>query len=68
MCSKSPPPPPPPPPPPKPQEKEVSRAVKEVRRRSRKRLAAMAGRDSTILSPGLAATVANTNKPTLLGG
>lgn len=66
MCSKSPPTPPPPPPPPV-QEKGVSRAVKEVRRRSRKKLASSAGRDSTILSPGLVNEEAKLNKRTLLG-
>ena len=66
MCTKSPAAPPPPPPPPT-QEKAVSQAVKDVRRRTRKKLASAAGRDSTILSPGLVNEEAKLNKRTLLG-
>lgn len=66
MCSAGSPP-PPPPPPVQPERNVVDQSVKDARSKERKRLARVAGRDSTILTPGLANTTANISKKTLLG-
>lgn len=47
--------------------KGVSEGVKASRAQERKRLGAIAGRSSTILTAGLAGQQAKTSKPTLLG-
>lgn len=66
MCSAGSPP-PPPPPPIQANETDVSEAVKHARRKERKKLAAAAGRQSTILTPGLGSSPAKTSRRTLMG-